>query len=101
MKLIAAQFVKNYVKSNNNDVVDTEAISEASGRPSMRFVSVKSIVQQDVQATYRIRTELIKKRTALANQILRLVGAYGIVAPVGNAQLCRAIPVGWRTWRMD
>lgn len=90
--LIAAQFVKPYVKSNKNDRVDAEAICEAAGRPTMRFVAVKSVEQQDAQATHRIRSELIKQRTALANQIRGLVGEYGIVAPVGIAQLRRAVP---------
>ena len=92
VRLIAAQFVKPYVKSNKNDRVDAEAICEAAGRPSMRFVAVKSVAQQDAQATHRIRSELIKQRTALANQIRGLVGEYGIVAPVGIAQLRRAVP---------
>ena len=90
VRLIAAQFVKPYVKSNKNDRVDAEAICEAAGRPSMRFVSVKTVSQQDAQATHRIRSELVKQRTALANQIRGLVGEYGIVAPVGIAQLRRA-----------
>ncbi len=93
VKLIAAQFVKPFVKSNKNDRVDAEAIAEAMARPSMRFVAVKSAEQQDLQAIHRIRTELVKQRTAKANQIRGLVGEYGIVAPVGIAQLRRAIPI--------
>lgn len=92
VQLIAAQFVKPYVKSNKNDRVDAEAICEAAGRPSMRFVAVKSVAQQDAQATHRIRAELIKQRTALVNQIRGLVGEYGIIAPVGIMQLRRAVP---------
>lgn len=92
VKLIAAQFVKPYIKSNKNDRVDAEAICEAAGRPSMRFVAVKSVAQQDAQATHRVRSELIKQRTALVNQIRGLVGEYGIVAPIGIGQLRRAVP---------
>ena len=58
VKLIGAQFVKPYVKSNKNDRVDAEAICEAMGRPGMRFVAVKSVIQQDTQAAHRIREEL-------------------------------------------
>ena len=47
---MAPQFVKPYVKSNKNDAADAEAICEAVGRPSMRFVSAKSVEQQDMQA---------------------------------------------------
>ena len=92
VKLISAQFVKPFVKSNKNDRNDAEAISEAMSRPSMRFVSVKTVVQQDVQAMHRIRSALVSHRTAKANQIRGLVGEYGIVAPVGINQLRRAIP---------
>ena len=37
VRLIAAQFVKPYVKSNKNDRVDAEAICEAMSRPNMGF----------------------------------------------------------------
>jgi transposase len=39
VRLMPAQYVKPYVKANKNDYIDTEAIAEAVGRPSMRFVS--------------------------------------------------------------
>lgn len=90
--LIAAQFVKPYVKSNKNDRADAEAICEAMGRPGMRFVAVKSVAQQDRQAAHRVREELIGQRTAKANQIRGLTGEYGLVAPVGIQQLRRALP---------
>jgi len=92
VKLIAAQFVKPYVKSNKNDRVDAEAICEAMDRPTMRFVAVKSVAQQDIQAAHRIRSELVQQRTAKANQIRGLVGEYGLVAPVGIGQLRAALP---------
>ena len=92
VKLIAAQFVKPYVKSNKNDVVDAEAICEAMSRPGMRFVAIKSVEQQDTQAAHRIREELVGQRTAKSNQIRGLVGEYGIVAPTGIHQLRRALP---------
>ncbi len=93
VKLIAAQFVKPYVKSNKNDLVDAEAICEAMSRPGMRFVAVKSVEQQDIQAAHRIREELVRQRTAKSNQIRGLVGEYGIVAPIGIHQLRRALPL--------
>src|SRR5471030_1577871 len=42
VRLMASQFVKPYVKTNKNDVADAEAICEAVGRHSMRFVPIKS-----------------------------------------------------------
>jgi len=92
VKLIPPQFVKPYVKSQKNDANDAEAICEAVGRPNMRFVAVKSSAQQDVQALHRIRSELVRQRTAKANQIRGLLSEYGIVVPVGIGTLRRAIP---------
>ena len=42
MRLIPAQYVKPYVKTNKSDYIDAEAIAEAVGRPRMRFVPIKS-----------------------------------------------------------
>jgi len=92
VKLIAPQFVKPYVKSNKNDANDAEAICEAMSRPSMRFVSVKSVAQQDLQAMHRVRASLVEQRTAKGNQIRGLVAEYGLVAPREMASLRRAIP---------
>jgi transposase len=92
VKLIPPQFVKPYVKSNKNDANDAEAICEAMSRPNMRFVAVKNVVQQDIQATHRIRAELMTQRTAKANQIRGLVAEYGLVAPLTMCALRTAIP---------
>jgi len=92
VKLIAPQFVKPYVKSQKNDANDAEAICEAVGRPNMRFVTVKTVAQQDIQAIHRIRSELIRQRTAKANQIRGLLAEYGIAVPIGIGALRRALP---------
>jgi len=92
VKLMAPQFVKPYVKGNKNDANDAEAICEAMSRPNMRFVSVKSVEQQDIQAIHRVRAEVGKQRKATANQIRGLVAEYGLVAPLGLAQLRAALP---------
>jgi transposase len=92
VKLIAPQFVKPYVKSNKNDANDAEAICEAVGRPTMRFVSVKTIAQQDLQAIHRIRSELVRQRTAKVNQIRGFLAEYGLVVGRQVATLRRALP---------
>ncbi len=92
VKLIPPQFVKPYVKSNKSDAKDAEAICEAMSRPDMRFVTVKRVEQQDIQATHRIRAELMTQRTAKANQIRGLVAEYGLVAPKHLSSLRAAIP---------
>jgi transposase len=92
VKLIAPQFVKPYVKSQKNDANDAEAICEAAGRPNMRFVTVKTVAQQDMLAVHRIRSELVRQRTAKANQIRGLLAEYGVIVPVGINALRRALP---------
>ena len=94
VRLIPPQFVKPYVKSKKNDANDAEAICEAMSRPSMRFVTVKSVAQQDIQATHRIRAELKDQRNAKANQIRGLVAEYGLIAPLTLLALRTAVP-GW------
>lgn len=92
IKLIAPQFVKPYVKSNKNDVADAEAICEAVGRPTMRFVPIKSIDQQAVLSLHRARQGFIKARTAQANQIRGLLAEYGLVVPQGISHIRQRVP---------
>ncbi|OGT90238.1 MAG: IS110 family transposase [Gammaproteobacteria bacterium RIFOXYA12_FULL_61_12] len=92
VKLIAPQFVKPYVKGNKNDANDAEAICEAVGRPNMRFVPVKTVEQQDLQALHRVRSGLVKERTATVNQTRGLLGEYGIVIGKGITQARRRLP---------
>lgn len=93
VKLMAPQFVKPYVKSNKNDANDAEAICEAVARPTMRFVAIKSIAQQDIQAVHRIRSELVQQRTAKVNQIRGLLAEYGIVVGRRVDVLSNALPL--------
>jgi transposase len=93
VRLLAPQFVKPYVKSNKNDANDAEAICEAMSRPSMRYVAVKTVAQQDLQAVHRVRAELSSHRKAKANQIRGLVTEYGLVAPKELVHLRIAIPL--------
>lgn len=93
VKLMAPQHVKAYVKGNKNDANDAEAICEAVSRPSMRFVAVKTVAQQDLQAQHRVRMLLVRQRTAKANEIRGLLGEYGIVLGLRIDRLRRALPV--------
>jgi transposase len=92
VKLMAPQLVKPYIKSQKNDANDAEGICEAVGRPNMRFVPVKTVAQQEVQAAHRIRSELIRQRTAKANQIRGLLAELGLVVGRRIEVLRRALP---------
>lgn len=91
-RLMAPQFVKPYVKSGKNDANDAEAICEAVSRPSMRFVTIKELEQQVMQAEHRIRARLIRARTALSNEIRGLLGEFGIIVATSLGALRRRLP---------
>jgi transposase len=42
-------------------------------RPSMRFVPIKNVAQQDLQALHRVRERLMGARTALVNEMRGLL----------------------------
>jgi transposase len=76
-------YVKPYVKRNKNDDRDAEGICEAMGRPTMRFVQVKSVEQQAVLAVHSTRALLVRQRTMVANALRGALSEIGIVAAQG------------------
>lgn len=91
VKIVSAQYVKPFVKSQKNDYNDAEAIVEASSRPSMRFVSPKETWQQDIQSLHRIRQRLQSGRTALICQVRSLLLEYGIPIAEGVSEFNKNI----------
>lgn len=89
VRMMAPQFVKPYVKSNKNDRNDSEAIAEACTRPTMRFVPVKTVEQQDILVIHRARELSIKNRTAQASQIRGILNEYGVIIPQGISKIRR------------
>jgi transposase len=83
IRLINPRFVKPFVKGSKNDAADAEAIYEAALRPTMRFVPVKSIEQQDLQSLHRARERVVCARTALINHMRGLLAEYGVILPQG------------------
>jgi len=92
VKLIPAQFVKPFVKSNKNDFIDAEAIAEAVDRENMRFVPIKTDDQLDLQALHRVRDRLMARRTSLINQIRAFLLERGIVFAKSPIRLREALP---------
>src|SRR5579863_6467774 len=81
VRLMPAQYVKPYVKTNKSDYIDAEAIAEAVQRPSMRFVPLKTEEQLDLQAVHRVRERWVMRRTAVINQVR------GLLLPGGSVLL--------------
>ena len=91
VRLIPPAYVKGYVKRQKNDAADAAAICEAVGRPSMRFVPIKSPEQQSTLAVHRTRSLLISQRTQLINALRAHLAELGLVAEQGRDGLARLI----------
>ena len=91
-RIMNPAFVKPYVKANKNDARDAEAICEAVGRPTMRFVPVKTPAQHDMLLLHRQREQWIKRRTALGNHVRGTLAQYGIVLSRRLESLRRVLP---------
>ena len=83
VRLMPPAYVKPYVKRNKNDGRDAEGICEAVGRPTMRFVPVKSVEQQATMAVHTTRALLVRQRTMIANSLRAALSEIGIVAAQG------------------
>src|ERR1700723_1324860 len=92
VKLIPAQFVKPYVKSNKNDFLDAEAIAEAVDRHNMRFVPIKTDDQLDLQALHRVRDRLVARRTSGINQLRAFLLERGVVFAKSPIRLREQMP---------
>ena len=91
-RLIAAQFVKPFVKWNKNDFIDAEAIAEAVERENMRFVPIKTDDQLDLQAIHRVCDRLIARRTAVIIQLRAFLLERGLVFAKTPSRLRAAMP---------
>ncbi|HXJ34614.1 MAG TPA: IS110 family transposase [Candidatus Eisenbacteria bacterium] len=87
VRLLPPQYVRPYVKTNKNDFRDAEAIAEAVGRGTMRFVPPKTVAQLDLQARHRVRDRLVGHRTALVNQIRAFLLEQGLPMRPGRLAL--------------
>jgi transposase len=89
VKLIPAQFVRPFVKSNKNDYIDAEAVQ----RPTMRFVPIKTEDQLDLQALHRVRDRLVARRTGVINELRAFLLEGGIAIHNGREYLLRNMPL--------
>ncbi len=84
VRLIPPSYVKPYVRRSKTDAADAAAICEAVGRPTMRFVPVKSAAQQAALLHHRTHDLLVRQRTMLINALRGHLAEFGIIAPVGR-----------------
>jgi transposase len=84
-----ATYVKPYVKRGKTDAVDAEAICEAVGRPTMRFVEIKTEDQQALLTAHRTRELIVRQRTQVSNMIRGMLREFGYVLPTGVEAVVR------------
>ena len=102
VKLIPAQFVKPYVKSNKNDFIDADAICEAVGRPQMRFITLKTEQQQIISAWCRVRESYVVEKTAVSNKIHAFFLEFGIARSKGKKSLSEIpLTLSVSRWRIN
>ncbi|RYC28896.1 IS110 family transposase [Lichenibacterium minor] len=91
IRLMSPEYVRPCVKAQKNDDRDAEAIAEAASRPTMRFVTLKSEEQLDMQTLHRVRDRLVGDRTSLMNQMRSLLLERGHIVAQGRAKLAVAL----------
>ena len=91
VRLLPAQHVTPFVRGNKSDHNDTIAIAEASRRPNIHQVPIKSTAQQEIQRLHRMRDLCVQRRTSVMNQTRGLLSEYGVVSPKGHKAFLRLI----------
>ena len=74
-------------RTGKNDANDAEAICEAAGRPTMRFVPIKDEEQQAILVVHRVRKGLVNDQNRISNRLRGLMAEFGVVVPKGIAHL--------------
>jgi transposase len=91
VRLIPPSYVKPFVKRGKTDAADAEAICTAVVQPTMRFVPVKTEIQQAMLMSHRTRDFLVRQLTQLANAIRAHLGEFGLVVPKGVHNMGRLV----------
>jgi transposase len=91
VKLLPARKVKPFVTGNKNDIHDARAIWTAVQQPGIKAVAIKTEAQQAILALHRMRSGLVKFRTAQINALRGLLTEYGEVMPQGRAGIEKRI----------
>jgi transposase len=91
VRLIPPAYVKPFVKRQKSDAADAEAICEASQRPTMRFVQIKSEVAQAAAVVFRARDLLVRQRTQIINALRGHLAEFGLVVAKGPAHVGRLV----------
>ena len=87
VQLLHPKFAKTYTINNKTDANDSVGIAEASRRPRMHPVAVKSVAQQDLSTLLRNRDQAVKSRTMWCNSIRAHLSERGLVTGQSRTRL--------------
>jgi transposase len=89
--LLPPDRVKPYVIGNKTDRADAQGILEAYRNKTIHRVPVKNEEQQAVMAIHRLRKGWLRSRTVRLNQLRAYLREFGIVIPLGRANVLPAV----------
>lgn len=92
--LVHARAVRPFVQGNKTDVTDARAIWLAVQQLGMRFVAIKTEVQQAALALHRQRQQLIKMSTMQVNGLRGLLYEFGVTLPLGRKAMLAQVQSG-------
>lgn len=92
VRLIPPHLVAKYRNGNKSDKNDAVAIYEASKNPSIYFVSIRTLEQQDLATQHKLRDGYVKQRTQLSNRIRGFGMEYGVKFSPGITRLRKQVP---------
>jgi transposase len=91
VRLIPPAYVKPFVKRQNTDMADAEAIREAAQRPTMRFVQPKTAEAQRAAVIFRARDLLVRQRIRQINALRVHLVEFGFVVRKGASSFGQLI----------
>jgi len=93
VRLMPPAYVRPYVERQKNDAADAEAICEATQRPTMRFVAVKTEEAQAAAILFRARDLLVRQRTQVINALRGHLAEFGMIVSQGPQHVPKLIAV--------
>jgi transposase len=91
VELLPARQVRPFACGNKDDAADARAIWLAAQHGDIRRVAGKSVQQQAIQATHRMRSHWVSVRTASINALRGLLCEFGVVLPQGKQAGLKAL----------
>lgn len=92
VKLVPAQHVTPFVGTQKNDANDARATGEASLRPNLHPVPIKTLEQQDIKFLRSHRNLLVKQRKQLVNHLRGHCSEYGVIIATGIYSFRKRLP---------